>query len=195
MTDGAASHPGSTTLRPADLRRRRVDEVRQAVAVLSPDSGVRLLGHDDGGVLDHRDDVTRDLREVLKTGDAPTVLVAPWRGDGHRDHRVVGEICAELALELGAQMLEYPIWMWHWGTPDEPLVPWPQLRALALCDRSVVRKHRAVAAHVTQVRAASAAPTDAAPLHADFLTAFDRAEVLLGQRCERHRPLALLVPA
>lgn len=174
VTDGAASHPGSTTLLPADLRRLRVDEVRVALTVLSPDSPVRLLGQEDGAVQDHRDDVTRDLRDLLTTADPPQVLVAPWRGDGHRDHRVVGEICAELALELGAQLLEYPIWMWHWATPDEPLVPWPRLRALTLSDRSVVRKHRATAAHSTQVRAASTAPLDSAPLHADFLASFDR---------------------
>ena len=174
VTDGAASHPGSSTLGVADLRRRRVEEIRRALDLLSPSSPVTLLGHEDGAVLEHRADVTRDLRQLLETERPPDVLVVPWRGDGHRDHRVVGEICAALALELGAQLVEYPIWMWHWGSPDEPAIPWDQLRSLALSDRSVVLKRRAVATHVTQVRAASAAPADAAPLHPDFLEAFDR---------------------
>ena len=174
VTDGAASHPGSSTLGVADLRRRRVEEVRRALDLLSPSSRVTLLGHEDGAVLEHRDDVARNLRELVEAERPPDVLVAPWRGDGHRDHRVVGEICAALAAELGARLVEYPIWMWHWGTPDDAAVPWEQMRSLTLSDRSVILKRRAVATHVTQVQAASSAPVDAAPLHPDFLEAFDR---------------------
>ena len=65
-----------------------------------------------------------------------------------------------------ARLLEYPIWLWHWATPDDPRVPWDRLRVVELADRSVVRKHRAVAAHDTQVAPLSSDPTrcaDAAP--------------------------------
>lgn len=171
-TDGSASHPGSATLPPDRLAALRADEVRRAVALLSPDSPVTLLGHRDGSVLEEREPIAAELAEIC--GASVATLVAPWRGDGHRDHRVLGEICAELAAQTGALLLEYPIWLWHWATPADPDVPWSHMRALPLSDRSIVLKNRAVRAHITQVRAASPAAADEAPLHPEFLRAFDR---------------------
>ncbi len=60
------------------------------------------------------------------------VLCAPWRGDGHRDHRIAGEVAAEVADRLGLRLLEYPVWLWHWADPGDDAVPWPTLRALPL---------------------------------------------------------------
>ena len=174
VTDGAASHPGSPATSGGDLARRRAVEVRRAVAVLSPGSPVTLLGHPDGAAREHRAAITQDLRRVLTDGEPLDVVVAPWRGDGHRDHRVVGEICAELAQELHARLLEYPIWLWHWADPQDPRVPWTDLRALPLSDRSVVLKHRAVAEHASQVQPLSDHPADTPALHPRFLRAFDR---------------------
>ncbi len=174
VTDGAGSHPGSPTLPPARLAARRADEVRAAVALLSPASVVTLLDHPDGGVREARDVITDDLRSMLTTGEPVRLVVAPWRGDGHRDHRVVGEICAALADELGAGLWEYPLWLWHWATPDDERVPWAGLRGLPLADRSVVLKSRAVATHVSQVQPLSTAPEDAPTLHPQYLRTFDR---------------------
>ena len=171
VTDGAGSHPGSSTLTPADLVRRRADEVVRAVALLSPASHVRLLGFPDGEVREHRAEVTSALRDAL--GPVATV-VSTWRGDGHRDHRVVGEVCAELAAERGARLWEYPLWMWHWGSPDHPDVPWDRLRALPLDDRAVALKRRAVALHATQTQPWSSDQADVAPLHPAFLRHADR---------------------
>ncbi|ROS30791.1 LmbE family N-acetylglucosaminyl deacetylase [Cellulomonas sp. PhB150] len=173
VTDGAGSHPGSPTLTPADLVRLRAAEVREAVSLLSPGSRVRLLGFPDGAVREHRAEVAAALRDALGA-DPVTTMVSTWRGDGHRDHRVVGEICAELATEVGAQLWEYPLWMWHWANPDHADVPWDRLRALPLDDRAVVLKRRAVARHATQTQAWSGAPEDAAPLHPAFLRHADR---------------------
>ena len=173
VTDGAGSHAGSATLPPADLAQLRAREVAAAVALLSPRSAVTTLGFPDGGVREHRTDVAAALRAVA--GDEPlAAVVAPWRGDGHRDHRVVGELCAELAAEHGARLLEYPVWLWHWATPDHPDVPWDRFRALPLDDRDLTGKRRALAQHVTQTQPWSAAPEDAAPLHPEFLRHFDR---------------------
>ncbi|WP_066586543.1 bifunctional PIG-L family deacetylase/class I SAM-dependent methyltransferase [Cellulomonas timonensis] len=173
VTDGAGSHPGSPTLTPSDLAARRVEEVADAVALLSPGSTVRLLGFPDGSVREDRAAITRALRDAI--GAEPvTAVVGPWRGDGHRDHRVTGEICAEIAAELGARLLEYPIWLWHWAAPDHPDVPWDQFRALLLDDADVTAKRRALARHVTQTQPLSPAPEDASPLHPEFLRQFDR---------------------
>lgn len=173
VTDGAGSHAGSATLAPEDLAPMRARELAAGVAVLSPGSTVTALGFPDGGTREHRDAVAAALRAAV--GDAPlAVLVAPWRGDGHRDHRVVGEVCAELAAETGARLLEYPVWLWHWATPDHADVPWDHLRALPLDDRDLTAKRRALAQHVTQTQPWSPAPEDAAPLHPEFLRNFDR---------------------
>lgn len=190
VTDGAASHPGSPTLTPAELAARRAAEVTDALAVLSPGSPVTLLDYPDGATREHRAAVAADVRDVLTRGEPAALVVGPWRGDGHRDHRVVGEICAELADELGAELLEYPLWMWHWGTPEDPAVPWERLRALPLADRSVVLKSRAVARHVTQVRPLSPDPADAAVLHPDFVRTFDRdVEVFVTASAPMPQPL------
>ncbi len=179
VTDGSASHPGSPTVAPGHLAVLRAAEVRAAVRLLSPDSSVDLLDVPDGQVRESRDAVHAALAEVVRAV-APDVLVAPWRGDGHRDHRVVGEVCAELAARAGCTLLEYPIWLWHWGVPDDPTVPRARLRALPLADRSVVLRRRALATHRSQVEPLSGAPEDAAALHPRFQAGFDRdVEVLL----------------
>lgn len=174
VSDGSASHPGSPTLDATTLVRTRVAEVHRAVALLSPASRVTLLGHPDGGLREARDAVTADVRAVLTTGEPVRTLVSTWRGDGHRDHRVVGEVCAALADELGCDHVEAPLWLWHWATPDDPAVPWDALRALPLDPLSALRKQRAVAAHVSQVRALSDHPADAPALHPAYLRTFDR---------------------
>ena len=157
--------------------------------VLSPDSPVTMLGHPDGGLREVRDAIEADLRALLTDGSPVDQLVATWRGDGHRDHRIVGEVCATLADELGCTFLEYPIWLWHWATPDDPRVPWDRLRVVELADRSVVRKHRAVAAHATQVAPLSSDPRDAPTLHPAFLRTFDRdVEVVVAQEPARPTP-------
>ncbi|NUU17291.1 bifunctional PIG-L family deacetylase/class I SAM-dependent methyltransferase [Cellulomonas humilata] len=186
VSDGSASHPGSPTLTPDALVEVRAAEVREAVRVLSPDSPVTLLGHPDGALREVRHEVESDLGKLLRDGPPVDQLVAPWRGDGHRDHRIVGEVCAALADELGCALVEYPLWLWHWATPDDPRVPWDRLRVVDLADRSVVRKHRAVAAHATQVTAMSSDPRDAPTLHPAFLRTFDRdVEVVVAQEAAR----------
>ncbi len=173
-TDGAGSHPGSPTLTPAELVRLRADEVRRAVATLSPGSVPVLLGHPDGGLREVRDRLAADVRRVLGDGPPVRTLVTTWRGDAHRDHRVLGEVCAGLADELGCTLVEAPLWLWHWATPDHPAVPWSSLRVLPLSPGAALRKLRATAAHASQVQPMSPDPADAPVLHPRFLRTFDR---------------------
>lgn len=183
VTDGGASHPGDASTRTAE---RRANEARAAVDLLAPGATLTLLGFPDGGVDQVRDAVRTALARVVGSGDDAddaadddtagaggrprTLVVAPWRGDGHRDHRVVGEVCADVAREAGARLWEYPVWMWHWGTPEDPAVPAEALRALPLTPDEVVRKNRAIRAHESQVFSEAGAPV----LHGRFLAHFDR---------------------
>jgi LmbE family N-acetylglucosaminyl deacetylase/SAM-dependent methyltransferase len=178
-TDGEASHAGSATISPERLRAVRRAEVADAVAVLAPAARVVLPGLPDGGLREHRDDLARVLGDVLDDvlagpsgeGVPPSsvVLCAPWRGDGHRDHRIAGEVAAEVADRLGLRLLEYPVWLWHWADPGDDAVPWPTLRALPLGAEAREAKRRALAAHVTQVEPLSAAPGDEATLGPEML--------------------------
>ena len=137
VTDGAAAQSSST---PIELARRRTIEVTAAVRALNPDARLTLLGYQDGATADSREAIRSDLAIVAEGAD---LIVAPWRGDGHRDHRVVGEICAT----LGIRLIEYPIWMWHWGTPDDPRIPRRRIATLP----TDVAKGSAIALHVSQL--------------------------------------------
>ncbi|MEY2849357.1 MAG: hypothetical protein RI885_2024 [Actinomycetota bacterium] len=171
-TDGEASHPLSPTVAPDDLALRRRDEVVIAVAALAPTAGVSFLGLPDADLRAHADDL-RDHLSALGTGP-DTLVVAPWRGDGHGDHRVAGTIAAAVAAVSGAVMLEYPVWMWHWAEPDSPEVPWARLSRFELTEAESRAKRAAIAAHESQHTPLSEAPGDEAVLSADFLTHFAR---------------------
>ncbi|MBP2457435.1 LmbE family N-acetylglucosaminyl deacetylase/protein-L-isoaspartate O-methyltransferase [Clavibacter michiganensis] len=184
VTDGAASHPGSPTRTPDELVALRRDEARAALDAVAPDARLVLLGHPDGGIRERRDAVREDLAVLLADAAPGTWVAAPWRGDGHRDHRVTGEVVAELVGALpaarGIRLAEYPVWMWHWATPDDPRVPWAAMRALPLDARVREAKRAAIRAHASQVDPLSDAPEDAAVLRPGFLRHADRdREVLI----------------
>jgi len=174
VTDGAASHPTAPNGDPAALAAIRAAEVRAAVGILAPGTAVTLLGYPDGGIRELRDEVHDALATLLERSPGTTLLVVPWRGDGHRDHRVVGEICADLAASFALRLMEYPIWMWHWSTPENAVTPWPQLASLALRPQSIAAKRLAIAAYPSQVLPRSSAPGDEAVLHPRFLRNFGR---------------------
>ncbi|SLJ88341.1 PIG-L family deacetylase [Clavibacter michiganensis] len=184
VTDGAASHPGSPTRTPDELVAVRRDEARAALDAVAPDARLVLLGHPDGGIRERREAVRDDLAVLLSDAAPGTAVAAPWRGDGHRDHRVTGEVVAELVGALpaarGIRLVEYPVWMWHWATPDDPRVPWAAMRALPLDARTREAKRAAIRAHASQVDPLSDAPEDAAVLQPGFLRHADRdREVLI----------------
>ncbi len=58
----------------------------------------------------------------------------------------------------------YPIWMWHWASPDDPDIPWQRAQTFDLDDEALDRKRAAVDAFVTQISPLSEAPEDAVVL-------------------------------
>lgn len=150
-TDGEASHP---LVPQEDLRATRRLELVAAVSTLCPTARPVFLALPDGGLREHRDALRTGLVAACEVagGERP-LICAPWRGDGHRDHRVAGEVAAEVAAARGVRLLEYPIWFWHWGDPGSD-VPWDDLRGLALTAPESAAKEKAVLAHTSQVRAA-----------------------------------------
>jgi len=151
VTDGEASHPGSSRWTRERLREVRPQESREALARLGLDLSRlhwRRLGMADGQVAAAPLDTA--LRGLLRPGDR---LLSTWRRDGHPDHEQVGLACAAAATACGARHCEVPIWAWHWAAPGDPRLPWARARRLDLDARARGRKRRAIAAHASQLQA------------------------------------------
>ena len=194
-TNGEASHPRSPTLTPADLVAVRRVEMVNAVRALAPTAVVRLLDLPDGDLSQHRNSLDEALSDEVAAGlpDAGTAgatwVVAPWRLDGHPDHTAAGEVAAVVAARTGARLLEYPIWAWHWSTPEDPV--WPTghgrtaLWSLDLDAAARERKNTAMAAHTSQVQPLSDRPGDEAIVQPGFAAHFERArELFVGDAGE-----------
>ena len=171
-SDGEASHPASPTYDRAGLARVRRAEVASAVAILAPGARVQHLGLPDGDLSGHGAAVAAALRERIADLGVGAVVVAPWRHDGHDDHDALGTVAAQVAEETGALLLEYPIWLWHWGAGED--VPWSLIRVLPLQAREQEVKRRALATHVSQIAPLSDAPGDEVLLGAGMMAHFDR---------------------
>ncbi|MBX0300720.1 bifunctional PIG-L family deacetylase/class I SAM-dependent methyltransferase [Cryobacterium sp. 1639] len=207
-TNGEASHPHSPTHTPDDLAAIRRVEVVTAVHALAPDARVRLLDLPDGDLTQHHNSLEEALwdeamtdqtgggsdRETADAAGAETAagatsastwLVAPWRQDGHPDHAVAGTAAAMVARRTGARLLEYPIWAWHWSTPDDEIWPGdadPITRWRWDLDGTALEHKRiALAAHGSQVEPLSDRPGDEAIVSPGFAAHFDRDhETFLG---------------
>ncbi|MEO5663098.1 MAG: bifunctional PIG-L family deacetylase/class I SAM-dependent methyltransferase [Nocardioides sp.] len=171
-TAGEGSHPSSPTHPPSLLEGVRRQELGQAIARLAPGAGVSCLGLPDGSLADHVEEVVAALVATIGTDGADVVLCAPWRGDGHPDHEAAGLAAAVAAARTDARLLEYPVWMWHWGSEAD--VPWRHTRLLPLDDTIRSVKRAAVAAHASQVEPLSSAPGDEVLLDDSFLAHFRR---------------------
>ena len=175
VTDGAASHPASQAITRRQLAVLRQRELFLAVAELAPEAEVVMLDFGDGETSEHRSEIRAALARAIEPG---ATIVAPWRGDGHRDHRIVGELCAELAAANEKPLLEYPIWMWHWAVPDDERVPWSKARSVPLSASSRRSKTRALTRYASQVVGVGDGEDDGPVLRPDFLDNFDRSQEL-----------------
>ena len=170
-TDGEGSHPNSPTHDRARLAGLRRAEVRRAAAALAPGVKPIFLGLADSSLADDVAQLTRQLATHLT--DA-TIAVTPWTGDGHPDHAACSTAVATLLAERpGAAHWQYPIWVWHWGTPAQ--LPWPRMARLDLDDAAHTAKRAAIASHVSQHSALSDAPGDEAIVPPHVLAHFTRA--------------------
>ncbi|HSF34887.1 MAG TPA: bifunctional PIG-L family deacetylase/class I SAM-dependent methyltransferase [Nocardioides sp.] len=171
-TAGEASHPHSPTHAPERLAAMRRDELRRATGILAPDARVTCLDLPDGDVAAHEEELVAALVATIGTDGADVLLCAPWRGDGHPDHEAAGRAAATAAHRTDAELWEYPVWLWHWGQPDD--LPAERVGRLPLDRGSVQAKRAAIDAHASQVRPLSDAPGDEVLLGPDLLAHVDR---------------------
>jgi len=162
VTLGEGSHPDSPTRTPAELAPIREAEFVDALGRLHPGVGYDILRIPDGGLDGQRPRIAEALRAAVgAAGEAP-LIVAPWRGDGHRDHRVAGELATALATELDLALAEFPIWLWHWADTDDETLPWADARTVGLDADAHGAKIAAMDAYPSQTEPLSAAPGDEA---------------------------------
>lgn len=170
VTDGDAAHgPGGPADRAA-LGRRRSDEALIALTRLGI-AGVRRhrLAIPDGEVGGARRRLATALATRLGAG---SLCVAPWAGDGHPDHQAVGEVAVDVAATVGASLLGYLVWAWHWADPAGGDVPWSACRRLDLTPRQRARKRWATGAFASQTRVPVAAAGGLAVLPPPVLRRF-----------------------
>ncbi|WP_306208797.1 PIG-L deacetylase family protein [Actinoplanes sp. RD1] len=177
VTDGEASHTGSTVHTPLELAERRRGETAEALTRLGlAGAPVHRLGQPDGGIDEEA--LVASLVPLLTPG---RWCLATWRGDGHPDHEAVGRAAARACTETGARLLEYPIWTWHWATPADARVPWARARRVPLTPAHRAAKAAAIAAFVSQIEPLGPAEADAAILPPHVLARFARPyEVVLA---------------
>jgi LmbE family N-acetylglucosaminyl deacetylase len=150
VTDGTASHRGSTAW-PADrLTRERPMESRNALHRLGVDTEPVRLGMPDGGLQDLRWLLAERLLPLLDRSD---VIFTTWRQDGHPDHEATGHACAFAAARVGARLVEVPVWAWHWAVPGDERLPWHRASRLSLDAEAGERKRQAVQCFTSQLQA------------------------------------------
>ena len=151
VTDGDASHPGSTRWTPEELAEFRHGEVLTGLGWLGiePQNYLRL-SLPDGQVQGHHTQLVESLGRVLRAGDA---VLSTWAADGHPDHEATAVAVSAACAAACCPHLQSPVWMWHWAAPGDRRVPWTQLRRLRLTPDAQRRKHLAVQAHASQLTA------------------------------------------
>ena len=149
ITDGTASHPGSTAWPPERLRKVRPHESEEALIRMGLSGLNWVRGEfEDTQVAGCEEALSAFIKQHLHPGD---VVFATWREDGHSDHDAVGRASSRAAKAVGATLHEVPIWAWHWAHDDDPRVPWKRARKVALSPYAIARKRYAAQAFTSQL--------------------------------------------
>ncbi|TPG67728.1 PIG-L deacetylase family protein [Pseudomonas arsenicoxydans] len=151
VTDGSASHPGSTRWPVARLSAVRPQESAEALRRLGlPLHQLKWLrgGFSDSQVAARENELSAFIEQHLRPND---VVFTTWREDGHCDHEAVGRASATAAGRVGATLHELPVWTWHWATPEDAFVPWHRARKILLTPPLIARKRHAIHAFASQL--------------------------------------------
>ena len=128
------------------LADRRLQEWHTALADLGVHAGAHRLCPD-GAVASHTDAMAAAIADELGPGD---VVLAPWRHDPHPDHEAAGRAAALAARARGATLLEYPVWMAYWMTPEAVAASGHRWSVVPTGAEAEQARLRALAAYVSQ---------------------------------------------
>jgi LmbE family N-acetylglucosaminyl deacetylase len=171
-TDGEASHPDSVTHTPKRIAEIRRAEATAAVFRLHPDAELVFLGLPDSDLAAHADELSE---QVARHATEASLLVTPWSEDRHPDHTACAEVAARVAAATGIEHWQFPIWAWHWGTPQSPeFASRSRMRRLRLDEYAAASKLRAIVEYRSQHTALSEQPGDEAILSDAMLAHFRR---------------------
>jgi LmbE family N-acetylglucosaminyl deacetylase len=148
LTDGAASHPGSTQYPPERLRQLRAEEARKAVAKLGLASeNLAFLNYPDTALPTSR--AISHRVAMLARDQGCTVILAPWLHDPHCDHEAAAVIARDVAAAAQCRLLSYPVW--GWLLPPGHEIPVDEVAGWKLpISAHLAAKHSAIAAHASQ---------------------------------------------
>lgn len=153
VSDGAGSHPGSSSYPPEQLRRLREEEAREAAGALGldperdlvflrlPDQSVPREGPGAVGAVDA---IARCVAEV-----GARALFVTWRYDPHCDHQA----CFRMARGVQDRLPQIKLYEYSvWGSTLPPATPIDEAFGgfRIRIDRQQERKRRAIAAHRSQ---------------------------------------------
>ncbi|WP_086825070.1 bifunctional PIG-L family deacetylase/class I SAM-dependent methyltransferase [Allokutzneria sp. NRRL B-24872] len=183
-TDGEAAFPAADRDERLALGRVRRGELtdslrRQGLHDVDP----IWLGLPDSGLRRHSTELEQALSELAAgTG----LCLFPWPEDPHPDHQEAGR-AALRAAPLTTHCWSYPIWMWHWISPQDPGIPWSRAFAHHLTETERAHKAAAISRFTSQL---TPGPRDEPPiLPSDVLAHFDRdAEVFFREPPRRSAP-------
>lgn len=152
LSDGAASHPGSTMYPAPVLTALRTQETLDAVRRLGlAAQHVTFLNLPDGRLPHGASGARAVARNVIAIGRsiAAASVFATWQFDMHADHVAAHHYGQLAAGALGAAFYAYPVW--GLTMSDQANVPAVQLRGMSLdIGKHVAAKRNAVLAHRSQ---------------------------------------------
>jgi LmbE family N-acetylglucosaminyl deacetylase len=110
VSDGEAACPEVAAL--AEIRQAELCEALRALGATPP----RLIrmGIPDGQLGRYEDDIVQAIQAQLRSG---MLLAAPFEFDGHSDHDATGRAAWRAVRDRSADLIRYPIWAWHRGSP------------------------------------------------------------------------------
>jgi len=150
VSDGEAAQPGASPAQANELGAIRADETMLALRRLGwPAPVVTRVGIPDGRIAQNSERLVGALGRLLRAGD---LCVAPWWNDGHPDHDACGLAARAVARTVGADLLGYLVWAWHWSDPQVGGIPWEHCRRLDFDRRTAARKRWATRAFVSQTQ-------------------------------------------
>jgi LmbE family N-acetylglucosaminyl deacetylase len=172
VTDGEACYPDSEVASTLDLAAIRHCESRQALQRLGwLEPNIAQLHLPDGEVTNNQETLREKLVTMLRPGD---LCVASWWLDGHPDHDACGAAALWASQMMGARMLGYLVWAWHWANPQRDDIPWEQCWRLDLQRRDQARKRWATRAFDSQIKPIGPDAADAAVLPVAIMRRFWR---------------------
>ncbi len=152
MTDGSASHPGSTLWPPDRLARQRHRELVDALTCLGGgEDDLTWLGFPDGALGDCEPGQIAGRIAAICERVGASHLFAPSPLDHHADHKATAAIALHVvALLPRLRLFYYPVWS-RWDDPDfkESHSGWPLWRLSTATHRT--EKSNALRAHRSQL--------------------------------------------